>query len=704
VRVADFGLAGLVDRVPAADLGAGTPSYMAPEQLAGKEVSVQSDLFALGLVLYELFTGQRAFPANTPAELRRLHEAGAVPKPSEVVGGLSPAVEQVILRCLERAPADRPRSAHEVVAALPGADPLRAALAAGETPSPRMVAEGGEVGNLPPRLGVLLLALVIVGLVLIAVVNDAAALFRLVPLPEPPAELARRARQLLAELGYPERPADSVSHFRVALDYVCYVNRTDRSPGRWQALRTGRPAALYFFYRESPEPLAPGLVADDPELLLAPQLVSPHNPPPTQPGMACVRLDGRGRLLELVVNPTMGTGGQTPATPADWWKPLLAAADLGADLRTSATFEWVPPIACDRRAAWDGVFPERPDLAIHVEAAAFQGKPVFFRVGGAWTGPEETPASRPSASTRVFLTLILVMTLGVGLLGLRNLRQRRADRRGAVVLGGTLLVGGLAAWVLGGHHPGTIAGEMLGAYGAFGQGAYGGMVAGLAYLALEPAIRRRWPWRLTAWTRALRGRLRDPLVGRDLLIGVLGGIGMFLLTQANFAVLRPLNLPPPLPMSDPWRVLAAPAPRLYVLECLLYGAFLAIFQFALAFLLALVLRRQSLGWAAFVVIFTVGNTLGAAPTTLAGTLASVLFNSLLCGLAVLLMARFGLWTYTAAFTTFYALFPVPLTWDASAWYFSQGLLCAGVAVALAVYGFLTACGGRQLLQGFLGDE
>src|SRR5262249_6594419 len=154
---------------------------------------------------------------------------------------------------------------------------------------------------------------------------------------------------------------------------------------------------------------------------------SPHNPPPTQPGMACVRLDGQGRLLELVVNPTPGRGGPTETPPADWYKPLLAAADLGADLPTTAAFQWVPPGPCDRRAAWDGNFAERPDLAIHVEAASFQGKPVFFRVGGPWTGPEEMPVSRPSASTRVFLTLIVVMTLGAVLLGLRNLRQRRAD-------------------------------------------------------------------------------------------------------------------------------------------------------------------------------------------------------------------------------------------------------------------------------------
>ena len=49
---------------------------MAPEQLAGGRVTVRSDLYALGLVLYELFTGKRAFDAGTVAELRRLHESG----------------------------------------------------------------------------------------------------------------------------------------------------------------------------------------------------------------------------------------------------------------------------------------------------------------------------------------------------------------------------------------------------------------------------------------------------------------------------------------------------------------------------------------------------------------------------------------------------------------------------------------------------
>ena len=59
------------------------------------------------------------------------------------------------------------------------------------------------------------------------------------------------------------------------------------------------------------------------------------------------------------------------------------------------------------------------------------------------------------------------------------------------------------------------------------------------YLALEPIVRRRWPDALVAWTRLLRGRIVDPLVGRDALIGVLGGVVLVLIGQSASGVLRP---------------------------------------------------------------------------------------------------------------------------------------------------------------------
>src|SRR6266851_3907954 len=144
IRVMDFGLAGVAASIKGADVRAGTPAYMAPEQLAGSDVSTKSDLYSLGLILYEILTGKRAFDASTLPELMKLREKGTITNPSTLVRDLDPLIERVILRCLENDPEKRPVSALQVAAALPGGDPLAAALAAGETPSPEMVAAAGE--------------------------------------------------------------------------------------------------------------------------------------------------------------------------------------------------------------------------------------------------------------------------------------------------------------------------------------------------------------------------------------------------------------------------------------------------------------------------------------------------------------------------------------------------------------------------------
>src|ERR1700733_5801274 len=164
VVVTDFGLAGVVGQIPGAEVRSGTPAYMAPEQLEGKEVSTRSDIYSLGLVLYEVFTGKRAFAETTVANRRTAGMSTPSP-PSTAVKDVDPVVERVILRCLEREPSARPATVLAVAAALPGGDPLAAALAAGETPSPQMVAAAGENAGLRPRVAVICLAAVLLGLV-----------------------------------------------------------------------------------------------------------------------------------------------------------------------------------------------------------------------------------------------------------------------------------------------------------------------------------------------------------------------------------------------------------------------------------------------------------------------------------------------------------------------------------------------------------
>lgn len=122
VRIMDFGLAGLAHEIE--DVRSGTPAYMAPEQLVGKEVTARSDIYALGLVLYELFTGKPAFEGKTHDEIMRVRRESTPDRFSTLVRDLDPAVQLVILRCLEEEPEDRPSSALIISAALPGGEYL----------------------------------------------------------------------------------------------------------------------------------------------------------------------------------------------------------------------------------------------------------------------------------------------------------------------------------------------------------------------------------------------------------------------------------------------------------------------------------------------------------------------------------------------------------------------------------------------------
>ena len=255
VMVMDFGLAAFVDQISGADVRSGTPAFMAPEQLAGKEVTEKSDIYSLGLVLYEIFTGKSAYSADNLADLiKTRNAAAAVSRPSSIVKDIDPLVERVILRCLELEPANRPASVLTVAAALPGGDPLAAALAAGETPSPQMVAAAGETEGMNPLLAVICLGLAVVGLAAAVWLLIASNAYEKMTLELPPEALSAKARDVISRLGYDPRATDHASDFVEDRDLLLYVGDHDKPRAQWAQIYAQRPT------------LAPLLLPDQPAL------------------------------------------------------------------------------------------------------------------------------------------------------------------------------------------------------------------------------------------------------------------------------------------------------------------------------------------------------------------------------------------------------------------------------------------------------
>ncbi|HEX7175774.1 MAG TPA: serine/threonine-protein kinase, partial [Pyrinomonadaceae bacterium] len=252
VRVMDFGLAGLAEEFSGEHAIEGTPEYMSPEQFTGKELTVKSDIYSLGLVLYELFTGKKAFTANTLPELIRLRRSETMPEHlSMLVRDIDPVVERVIERCMASDPKDRPATALQVAAALPGGDPLQAALAAGETPSPEMVAASSTQGALRPAAAVALFAGALFALALCLYLSPPAMLHRRVPLEKSAIGVRERAGEMARKFGYAE-VADTAFGYSIDGEYLEHIRETDKSLTRWDRLASGQPPALLYWYRQSP--------------------------------------------------------------------------------------------------------------------------------------------------------------------------------------------------------------------------------------------------------------------------------------------------------------------------------------------------------------------------------------------------------------------------------------------------------------------
>ena len=687
VVITDFGLAGLAEQFHGPELRSGTPAYMAPEQIAGKEVSTRSDIYALGLVLYEVFTGKRAFGETTPQPGK-----GERPfsRPSTVVKELDPAVERVILRCLETVPSARPSSALAVAAALPGGDPLAAALAAGETPSPQLVAASGDSAGLRSGIALACMAAVLIGFACIIYVNIHYSALEKMGLDQSPEVLRQKARDIIAQLGYEKHPADSAHSLYDNEDMIESIEKTDKPRPDWNRILSGRPAPLQYWYRQSPRYMVPNGFHD---LMLTPGMVQSNDPPEIVSGMVHVELDPQGRLIYLLAIPPEVETPANGTAPVFDWNILFALAGVQASELQTTTPIWNSLAGGDTRVAWSGKWPgtERP---LRIEAASWRGKPVFFSMIGDWTKPYRAKSDERTAGdkARAIGTVLLLLSVlfGAAFLARRNYRLGRGDREGAARLAFVMFDLEILLWLCRGHLvPGleTFYLFLL----AVSTGLLVSGTTWLLYLAVEPWIRRNWPQTIISWSRLLTGRFRDSLVGRDLLFGVILGMVWIAIIQIRaIAVIH---------MGD--------APELFDTEYLMGGRqalgawlfqvptsiFSALEFFFLLLGLKVLLRKDWVAAVVFIAIFTALRGGGSnAAVQIPADLA-------LYTVAVLIVYRFGLVSLACAIFTVDMLANVPFSADFSAWYMSTSVLALLSVLGMAGWGFYHSLGGKPLFQG-----
>jgi serine/threonine-protein kinase len=673
----DFGLAAVASELDASEIRSGTPAYMAPEQLAGREATAQSDLYALGLVLYEVFTGRPPFETKDFEELLRQRETRPAVTPSTIIPDLDRRIERAILRCLDPDPRNRPASPLEIAAALPGGDPLAEALAAGETPSPEMVAAAGPTEGLRPRAAFALVVCIVICLTTVLLLTPSTTVLGKLPLKVPPEELSVRARDIAHRLGFNDVPADVAEGFE--FDGRLFTRQAQATAGsrterrqQWNGLLSLEPWPLSFTHIEGPTTLTRYAQVSFPAL--------PFDRSVLEPGRWTTTLDLQGRLLSFDRVPTSADLSRVAEREPDWAALFGAAGlDLGRFTRAAPT----PRLTVsDATEAWTGSYFDARQTPVRIEASTFRGFLTTFRVVFPWT--EAPPPSTPYVP--VFFDVFLV---ALGVVGLRHWKQGRADTRGAIRFGVYAWVVIAAAVLL---HPGKSPFDYLYPIAL-------GFTAAMMYMAVEPWTRRLWPHVMITWARVLAGRWRDPVVGRDVLITVA-------CVTSNYAFLRIAQLVAIGGGAAPYTPAAQGTFGLVVdnfasvgvmaanLTLPFYsGLGVALGLFLMLFALNAALRKKWLAVIIALVLWFAGN-----PTTLLSGWMSTLQWALEFAFLVFLTLRFGVFA-SALFSSLSMLISGSMfTGDFSAWYGRTSLVATLIISIFTIFAFRTSIGRQPILR------
>jgi len=679
VVIMDFGLAAIANELTGAEARNGTPAYMSPEQIKGGVVTAKSDIYALGLVLYELFTGKRPFDAHNLQQLIDMQEAAQLTNMTTVAADIDPTVEKVIRRCLEPDPSNRPSSALSVLAALPGGDPLAAALAAGETPSPELVAAAGKLEGMPRRYSVPCMALVVVFLLATIPMRQARTAMVHSGLDQTPEVLAHESRETAASFGYEQKPADTAVWLNHREDILWNLRRRPE-PHPWDEWLAWEPA-INAVYRESPRAMIAAPLGK----------VDYLRPPMNVAGMSRTVLAGNGRLLEFSAIPRAFDPDLVPAIGPD---TIFRAMRLDLAKFSETKPLKLPATPFDQWHAWKGPHPMFPDWQLQAEVAWWKGRVVSVRLLYPWDQRPDAAQSGAVLQARDLWMAVMVAIAAffVILMARRNWTLGRADRLGAfhIALASFLLQA--VAWA-GTFHPAADMGILDIFVNAVANWLLGAAVLWFAYLALEPELRARWPHSIVTWNRVLAGRWRDAQVGSHILIGATAGLGIWILFKAVIVLVFRNTEPFDWDVSlggllgaRHWIGHHAAAAQ----DALETG----LFVFMTIFAMRQFLRKELLAALAAAAIFTMAQSDVRGPEWwLIGLIYLVAVSAL-----IYVLLRFGLVATIAAVFFINALNTMALGTDLNAWYIPSSIATMLLLLGISIFAFWRSLGGRGLIE------
>ena len=681
-RLTDFGLATARENVPPEQVRSGTPAYMAPEQAAGREVSEKSDLYSLGLVLYELYTGKPAFSAKSMAEYQALRDSTPPSRPSLVATDMEPAVERVILRCLEKSPEDRPSSALAVLAALPGGEVLAELVATGQTPPPDIVALSGGAGALSMKRAAALLA-VFAGLLVaaIALSDKCTAVFHRRAVSQP-SVLRHLAREKLEAARLAEGMRYASYGFTDAEDAlkVAVVN-SDRG----YEFSSVEPSDTMFWYRGSPNPLVATRVRSRLFQGGRPTLL---DPPVDEPEMCAALCTGEGNLVALIRVPSSTESNEPDREPIGI-DAVAKLIGIDAENPRPETPVLVPRITHSERLAWTVDTPDGPKL---IEAAYLNGvlifAGVFETVDSNRAAPPDQEANRygPRIVTLVQMLFPLLLFAPSIIFVRQHLNEGRSDPRGAFRLAATIFAAAGLVWVLLAPHYANLESELESLVVAvIGLLAIGTMVW-CFYVAAEPYVRSNWPQSMISWSRLLLGHFGEPRIWRDVLIGAALGAGWAMLQYADPLITRMVGLVPHLIEREPDADLLLLGGR-EALGVILYASIRAVYR-TLLFGLFIVVLRLALrpNWLAYLV-GVVGISMFYVPLGSSPAVSWATIGVGGIGVAILMLGRFGIITVATGMVVSFVLSQSPISYHTDTWNGLVGLWAVAFATGIALAGF-----------------